>query len=151
MSAVTHISRSPSETEAIAHDLAGILPAGTVIGLSGDLGAGKTQFARGFARGLGVKERVQSPTFALLNTYFSGRLPLHHIDFYRLDSDAQIIGAGLVEYLEPDGIALIEWIERWNGPLPGDFVRVVLETLGETERRITVTTPDETGIKPGKA
>lgn len=132
------ISKTPEETEAIAEDLARAAGPGLVIGLAGDLGAGKTQFARGFARGLGVTERVQSPTFALVHTYTSGRLPLHHIDLYRLDTDAQIIAAGLAEYFEPDGIALVEWMDRWHGRPPGRFQRIDLEALGETERRITL-------------
>lgn len=132
------ISKTPEETEAIAGELARAVGRGLVIGLVGDLGAGKTQFARGFARGLGVTERVQSPTFALLHTYPSGRLPLHHIDLYRLDTDEQIIAAGLTEYFEPDGVTLVEWMDRWQGRLPSRFQRIDLEALSETERRITL-------------
>ncbi len=132
------ISKTPEETEAIAGELARAAERGWVIGLVGDLGAGKTQFARGFARGLGVIERVQSPTFALLHTYLSGRLPLHHIDLYRLHTDEQTIAAGLTEYFEPDGVTLVEWMDRWQGRPPSRFQRIDLEALGETERRITL-------------
>jgi tRNA threonylcarbamoyladenosine biosynthesis protein TsaE len=135
---VTHISHSPEETESIAGALAGTVPRGAVVGLAGDLGAGKTQFVRGFARGLGVTERIHSPTFALLNIYSSGRLPLFHIDLYRLESDAQIISAGLEEYFHPEGIAIIEWIGHWKGPPPASHCRVEIETLSETDRRITI-------------
>ncbi len=134
----THISHSVAETEAIADELARSLASGFVVGLSGDLGAGKTQFVRGFARGLGVVERVHSPTFALLHIYGSGRLPLFHLDLYRLNTDEEIIAAGLTEYFEPRGLAIIEWIERWRGRPPVDFLRVQIETLTETTRRIVI-------------
>jgi len=135
---VTHISHSVAETEAVAESFAKTLPDGCVVGLRGDLGAGKTQFVRGFARGLGATERVHSPTFALLNIYASGRMPLFHIDLYRLDSDEQIMSAGLIEYFEPQGITIVEWIDRWHGWLPRGFRRVEIEVLSETERRISI-------------
>src|SRR5262245_26358835 len=135
---VTHISHSPVETEEIAAAFARTLSTGCVVGLSGDLGAGKTQFVRGAARGLGVTERVHSPTFALVNIYNSGRLPLFHLDLYRLDSDEQIIGAGLAEYFQPAGITIVEWIDRWRGWLPGDLRRVTIGVLSDTERSIAV-------------
>jgi tRNA threonylcarbamoyladenosine biosynthesis protein TsaE len=132
----TFISHSPDETEVWAKEFARRARAGLVIGLVGDLGAGKTQFAKGFALGLGVAERVLSPTFALLHVYSSGRLSLCHIDFYRLDGDAQIIAAGLVDYFTPAGVALIEWWDRWTGAMPLLFVRVELVALSETDRKI---------------
>src|SRR2546423_1467666 len=135
---VTHISNSPAETEGIAEAFAGTALLKCVVGLSGDLGSGKTQFVRGFARGLGVTERIHSPTFALLNIYTTGRVPLFHIDLYRLESDAQIIGAGLTEYFEPQGITIVEWIDRWHGRLPDGFCRVEIETVDENERRISI-------------
>ena len=85
---------------------------GLVIGLSGDLGAGKTQLVRGLARGLDIGDRVHSPTFALVNVYSGGRLTLFHLDLYRLDTLEQILAAGLEEFLRPDGVAVIEWVER---------------------------------------
>lgn len=110
----TFISHSPEETLALGASWADRLKAGDVIALQGDLGAGKTQLVKGIARGLRVTERVQSPTFALLNGYFSGRLPLHHLDLYRLQTQADIVGAGLEEYLfNPEGVAVVEWPERW--------------------------------------
>ena len=117
--------------------------AGWIIGLTGDLGAGKTALVKGIARGLGVAERVHSPTFALVNEYRHARLPLFHLDLYRLESREQIIGAGLEEYLfEPKGVTVVEWIERWleqSRPQdrPAGYRQVCLETLGENERRIT--------------
>ena len=144
----TVISHSPAETESLGEQWGRAAQSGWVIGLSGDLGAGKTQLVKGIARGLGVVDRVHSPTFALLNPYDSGRLPLFHIDLYRLDTRDQIVGAGLEPYLyRPFGVTVIEWAERWFGAEPGfkiqdsgiptscRFVRI--ETLGETDRRIT--------------
>src|SRR6185369_5100979 len=95
----TLISRSPEETLAIGEAWGREASQGWVIGLSGDLGAGKTQLVKGIARGLGSAARVHSPTFALVNEYTGGRHPLYHLDLYRLESRSQIIGAGLEEYL----------------------------------------------------
>lgn len=135
----TFISHSPAETEALGADWGRVAPPGLVIALSGDLGAGKTQLVKGLARGLGVTSRVHSPTFTLVNEYSGGRLRLFHLDLYRLETQAQIQSAGLEDYLQPDGVAVIEWAERmmndeWRMT---NLRRVNLEVLGETERRIT--------------
>jgi tRNA threonylcarbamoyladenosine biosynthesis protein TsaE len=135
----TLISHSAAETEALGERLGRAASPGTVIGISGDLGAGKTQLVRGIARGLGIAARVHSPTFALIHIYPGGRLPLYHIDLYRLESEDQIFGAGLAEYFRPDGVAVIEWIERWTRPWTG--IRVRIETLSETKRQITHDAP----------
>jgi tRNA threonylcarbamoyladenosine biosynthesis protein TsaE len=140
----TCISHSPTETEALGETWGKAATRGLVIGLCGDLGAGKTQLVKGLARGLGIRARVQSPTFTLVNHYAGGRLPLYHLDLYRLDTRDQIRAAGLEEYLEPDGVAVIEWADRWlSGALPGDAVPpgatwrwVRFEALNATERRI---------------
>jgi tRNA threonylcarbamoyladenosine biosynthesis protein TsaE len=162
----TYISHSPAETEALGESWGRAAQRGLVVGLSGDLGAGKTQLVKGLARGLGITARVSSPSFALVNVYPGGRLPLAHLDLYRLDTRDQIIGAGLEEYLEPEGVAVIEWAERWfegiAEPIPMSnrqsaiatrlapdtphhasrvthhalFRRVQIEALSETERRI---------------
>ncbi len=143
------ISHSPAETESLGERWGREAQRGLVIALSGDLGAGKTQLVRGFARGLGVATRVHSPTFTLVNEYSGGRLKLFHLDLYRLETRAQIHSAGIEEFLQPDGVAVIEWAERVFGgkhptsniQLPtsknGSRVRFVkFETLSETERRI---------------
>src|SRR3954452_19817043 len=111
----TSISHSPAETEALGEAWGKGAQCGWVIALSGDLGAGKTQLVKGIARGLGITERVHSPTFALVNIYTSGRMKLYHLDLYRLETPAQIVQAGLEEHLNPDGITVIEWAERWFG------------------------------------
>jgi tRNA threonylcarbamoyladenosine biosynthesis protein TsaE len=149
---VTSISRSPSETEGIGEKWGNTAHPGLVIALCGDLGAGKTQLVKGLARGLGIKDRVTSPTFALVNTYTDGRLALFHLDLYRLDNREQIISAGLDEYLCPKGVAVIEWAERWFSEKPqctqaGSILRrdlaipcmrwVEIDVVSESERRIT--------------
>ncbi len=141
------ISHSPEETQALGEQWGREASRGWVIGLSGDLGAGKTQLVKGVARGLGSPARVHSPTFTLLNEYAGGRLPLFHLDLYRLNSPDEVIAAGLDEYLiEPNGIAIVEWIERWlpamQGVAPQPTGRQVtnlvrIDTLSESERRIT--------------
>jgi len=144
----TFISHSPEETAALGEQWGRAAKAGWVIGLRGELGAGKTQLVKGLARGLDVADRVRSPTFALVHEYSGGRMPLAHLDFYRLETPAAITAAGLEEYLyAPRGVTVIEWIERWlrddQSPkskvqsLLGRYREVRIESLGETERRIT--------------
>lgn len=143
------VSHSPAETQALGESWGREAPAGLVIALSGDLGAGKTQLVKGLARGLGITARVHSPTFTLVNEYRGGRCRLFHLDLYRLETPEQIVAAGLEEYLEPDGVAVIEWAERWFGddrptsnlqpPLFSARIRrrVQIEVLNDTDRRIT--------------
>src|ERR1017187_8776960 len=106
------ISHSPAETEALGEKIGRAAERGHVIALSGDLGAGKTQFVKGLARGLEIPGRVHSPTFTLVNEYGGGRLKLFHLDLYRLETPEQILSAGIGEHLSPDGVAVIEWAER---------------------------------------
>jgi tRNA threonylcarbamoyladenosine biosynthesis protein TsaE len=136
------ISHSPAETEALGETWGRAAGRGLVIALSGDLGAGKTQLVRGIARGLGCTRRVHSPTFTLVNVYADGRLPLFHLDLYRLETLSQIHGAGVDEYLQPDGVAVIEWAERIfeHGPQStehGTVRRVNIEIVDDNTRRIT--------------
>jgi tRNA threonylcarbamoyladenosine biosynthesis protein TsaE len=144
----TLISHNPAETEALGEQWGRDAANGLVIALTGDLGAGKTQLVKGIARGLGIESGVHSPTFTFLNEYRGGRLTLFHLDLYRLETRQQIIGAGLEDYFyRPDGIAVIEWAERWFGQAPssevgvqgraGNYRRVQIEVRSETERRIT--------------
>jgi tRNA threonylcarbamoyladenosine biosynthesis protein TsaE len=140
---VTFISHSPAQTAALGEQWGREVLHGSVIGLSGGLGAGKTILAAGLARGLGVTARVQSPTFALVNEYRGGRLPFFHLDLYRLASRQDIIAAGLEQYLfKPAGVAVVEWIERWleGGPWPPaagiKLRRVEIKTTGENDREV---------------
>ncbi len=130
----TFISHSPAETESLGEAWGRAAQRGWVIGLSGELGAGKTQLVKGVARGLGIAARVHSPTFTLVNEYGGGRLRLFHLDLYRLETREQILSAGLEEFLSPDGVAVIEWAERLEDGKK--FGRVKIEITGETERRI---------------
>jgi tRNA threonylcarbamoyladenosine biosynthesis protein TsaE len=135
------ISHGPAETESLGERWGRAAEHGLVIGLSGDLGAGKTQLVKGLARGLGIPARVHSPTFTLVNEYGGGRLRLFHLDLYRLETRGQMVSAGLEEFLQPDGVTVIEWAERISGlgsrvPESGTFRRVQIEILSETERQI---------------
>ena len=110
------ISRSPEETASLGETWGREVQPGWVLALTGALGAGKTQLVRGLARGLGSPARVHSPTFVLVHLYEGGRLPLHHLDLYRLKGPEEVIGAGLEDYLYPrQAVAVIEWAERWLG------------------------------------
>jgi tRNA threonylcarbamoyladenosine biosynthesis protein TsaE len=122
---VTCISHNPDETVALGEKWGRVAKNGLVIGLCGDLGAGKTQLVKGLARGLGIAARVHSPTFALVNIYNDGRLTLFHLDLYRLETREQILAAGLEEYLKPEGVTVIEWAERWFGEVQSPEPRAV--------------------------
>jgi len=145
----TIISKSPEETFAIGEQWGREAGPGCLIGLAGDLGAGKTQLVKGLTLGLSVRDRVHSPTFALVNEYGGGRLPLFHLDLYRLETNEQIIGAGLDCYLaKTDGVTVIEWIDHWFGSAQefargaGRVVRYVrFDIAGEKERQITYEDP----------
>ncbi len=132
------ITESAKETRDLGERLAGKLRPGTVLLLEGDLGAGKSELTRGIARGLGVKETVTSPTFTILNVYESGRIPLYHFDWYRLESDEELYELGMDEYLTGDGICVVEWPERCPDAIPPGAVRIHLKALGENERSIEI-------------
>lgn len=137
----TFISHSPADTEALGEKFGRAAQRGQIIALSGDLGAGKTQFVRGLARGLEISTRVHSPTFALVNEYVGGRLKLFHLDLYRLETAAQIASAGVEEFLQPDGVSVIEWAERLeDGRRKMEdgkkLICVKIETVSESERKI---------------
>jgi tRNA threonylcarbamoyladenosine biosynthesis protein TsaE len=139
----TFISHSPAETESLGETFGCAASHGRVIALSGELGAGKTQLVKGIARGLGIAARVHSPTFTLVNEYAGGRLRLFHLDLYRLETPGQILSAGLEEFLQPDGVAVIEWAERLAecGVRSADYKNVKIEILNETERKIVYDNP----------
>jgi tRNA threonylcarbamoyladenosine biosynthesis protein TsaE len=114
------ISRQPSETIAFAKDVASRLRAGTVVALNGELGSGKTQFVKGLAAGLGFAGEVTSPTFTLIHEYMGGRLPIYHLDFYRLDAEEEALQIGLEEYMQGDGVCVIEWAGKFRELIPAD-------------------------------
>ena len=133
------ISHSAEETIAFGRQLAGSLRAGDVLALTGDLGAGKTCLVKGLAAGLNITHAVTSPTFTLIHEYRGGRLPLAHIDLYRLATASEAVNIGIEEYLSGAGITVIEWAERIESLLPAQTKRIRLTALDETTRQIEVT------------
>ena len=131
------ITNSPAETEAVGEALGKCLQPGTVLAYRGDLGAGKTAFTRGLARGLGATEQVTSPTYTIVNEYLSGRLPLFHFDMYRLASADDLFDIGWEDYLERGGVCAVEWSENVEEALE-NAIFVTIEKTGEDSRRITV-------------
>ena len=129
-----HVTNSQEETEALGEMLAGRLEPGTVIAFTGDRGAGKTAFVRGLARGLGITERVTSPTFTIVNEYEGGRLPLFHFDMYRLGSADELFDIGWEDYLMRGGVCAVEWSENVADALEDGCLRVDIRR-GETENQ----------------
>jgi tRNA threonylcarbamoyladenosine biosynthesis protein TsaE len=117
---------SVEETRDLAEAVAALARSGDVIVLAGDLGAGKTAFVQGFGRGLGVEERITSPTFTLVHVYDGGRLPVHHLDVYRLDQLSEALDIGLPEMLDEGGVVLVEWGDAITPVLPHDRLEVRL-------------------------
>jgi tRNA threonylcarbamoyladenosine biosynthesis protein TsaE len=130
-------SRSAEETSAAGERLAARLGPGDVVALTGELGAGKTCFTQGLARGLGVVGRVVSPTFVLVNEY-RGRLPVHHVDAYRTQSLTELLDLGLDELFAGAGVTVIEWADKLLPLLPADTIHVHIEGVGDEPRVITV-------------
>jgi len=131
------ITNSPQQTEALGAALGKILTAGSIIAYQGDLGAGKTAFTRGLARGLGCTDLVTSPTYTIVNEYLSGRLPLFHFDMYRLPSSDGLWDIGWEDYLDRGGICAVEWSENVADAME-NAITVRVEKLGEESRRITI-------------
>lgn len=130
-------THSPQETESLGQKLGQILPAGTVIAYRGDLGAGKTAFTRGLARGLGITGPVTSPTYTIVNEYLTGRLPLFHFDMYRLHSAEDLFDIGWDDYLERGGICAVEWSENVEEAMEDPLI-VTIHKTGEESRKITL-------------
>ena len=131
------LTNSPVETENIGAALGNILKPGTVIAYRGDLGAGKTAFTRGLARGLGSTELVTSPTYTIVNEYLGGRMPLFHFDMYRLASSDDLWDIGWDDYLDRNGVCAVEWSENVEDAME-DAIFITIEKLGEDARRITI-------------
>ena len=134
-------SKSPEDTFQIGMRLGKLAEAGEVYTLTGDLGVGKTVFTQGFAKGLGIEESVNSPTFTILQIYEDGRLPLYHFDVYRIGSVEEMEETGYEEYIMGDGVSLIEWADLIEEILPRKRTRVLIEKdleKGFDYRRITV-------------
>ena len=131
------LTNSPQETEAVGAALGKILPPGTILAYRGDLGAGKTAFTRGLARGLGYSEPVTSPTYTIVNEYLGGRLPLFHFDMYRLASSDDLWDIGWEDYLERGGICAVEWSENVDDAMENAVYIPIFKT-GEESRRIVI-------------
>ena len=131
------ITNSPIETEKVGEALGKVLRPGTILAYEGDLGAGKTAFTRGLARGLGCRDIVTSPTYTIVNEYLGGRLPLFHFDMYRLASSDDLWDIGWEDYLERGGVCAVEWSENVDDAME-EAITVTIEKLGEDSRRITI-------------
>ena len=131
------ITKSPEETELLGQKLGAVLRGGEVIAYRGDLGAGKTAFTRGLARGLGITMRVTSPTYTIVNEYIGGRLPLFHFDMYRLSSADDLFDIGWEDYLQRGGVCAVEWSENVQEALE-NALTVRIEKCSDETREITI-------------
>lgn len=134
---MTIITTCEKETEQAGAQLSAALPDGSVVALYGDLGAGKTAFVRGMARGLGIESDVCSPTFTIVNEYH-GKRQLFHFDMYRLSSSDELFDIGWEDYLSRGGICAVEWSEKVSDAFEGNEISVLIEKLSDSERRITI-------------
>ncbi|MBI5454395.1 MAG: tRNA (adenosine(37)-N6)-threonylcarbamoyltransferase complex ATPase subunit type 1 TsaE [Deltaproteobacteria bacterium] len=137
------ITRSPEETESLGERLSATLKEGDRVALIGDLGGGKTRFVRGIARGLGSRGFIKSPSFTIMNIYQGGRLPLYHIDLYRIGGDDEFFFSGLEEFIYGKGVSVIEWAERHPALIRDCMYVITFKYLGENEREIII---EERGV-----
>ena len=137
--ALSVVSHSEEETAALAQRIAVFLRPGDTLVLTGQLGAGKTVFVRGLAKGLGIDEdSVNSPSFTMVNEYPGGKLPLYHFALYRIGDTSELTEIGWYDYLGRDGIVVVEWGEKAEGYLPGGYYQVIFAAVGEAERQIDI-------------
>jgi len=134
----TFISNNPAETEAIGQRFARDVDAGSVLALKGELGSGKTQLVKGLVAGLGSGAAVTSPTFTILHEYSSGRFPVYHFDFFRLEDRQSVARLGLDDYFFGDGVSVIEWADRFPEFIPGQARWILFEIKSENTRAITL-------------
>jgi len=134
----TFISNNPAETEAIGQRFAKDVNAGSILALKGELGSGKTQFVKGLVAGLGSGAAVTSPTFTILHEYSSGRFPVYHFDFFRLEDRQSVARLGLDDYFFGDGVSVIEWADRFPEFIPGQARWILFEIKSENTRAITL-------------
>lgn len=134
---MTRISTSPEETRAIAKEIARGLAPGSVLILTGDLGAGKTEFVKGLAKGLGIDDPVTSPTFTLVHEYRGAQVTLYHLDLYRLNSEKELDEIGFDDCLSAGGICAVEWGNKYPARLPKGCLEIRL-TIGENNERMVV-------------
>jgi tRNA threonylcarbamoyladenosine biosynthesis protein TsaE len=135
----TFTAHNEQDTDRLGAALAGALPPGTVVGLIGTLGAGKTRLVQAVAAAVGVpRANVTSPTFVLVNEYLGGRLPIYHFDTYRLKDDDEFLNLGPDEYFDSNGLTFVEWADRVAELLPAERVEITIEVTGETDRQISI-------------
>ncbi|MEE9166281.1 MAG: tRNA (adenosine(37)-N6)-threonylcarbamoyltransferase complex ATPase subunit type 1 TsaE [Candidatus Neomarinimicrobiota bacterium] len=134
-----NVTHSPDETARLAQNFAALLSPGDVIALRGELGSGKTTFVQGLARGLGISATVNSPTYMLVNE-FAGRIPLYHVDFYRVSSREEVEDLGLEYYFYGEGVTVIEWADRFPEVIPHGATDIRFSSPSEGVREITVQT-----------
>jgi tRNA threonylcarbamoyladenosine biosynthesis protein TsaE len=132
-----HTTHNVSETIEVGKQLAGSLQAGAVVALFGQLGSGKTCLTKGIGQGLGVKSYITSPTFTIMHQYH-GRLPVYHFDLYRLSNADELYDIGFEEYLNGDGVCIVEWAEKCLPLLPFNRIEITLEALNEHDRQIII-------------
>ena len=133
------ISHSPEDTEKIGENFGQAIKSGCVIAFRGGLGMGKTCFTRGLAKGLGASDDVTSPTFALINEYLSGRIPLYHFDMYRVSGWEDLYSTGFFDYIEDGGVIAAEWSENIENALPDNTIYVTLNKIDDNTREIIIT------------
>lgn len=136
---LTYKVGSVEETQRLAAAFGGLVQPGDVLTLTGDLGAGKTTFTQGFARGLGIDEPVSSPTFTIIKEYDSGRIPLYHMDIYRLGEHAAMEDLGYDDYFYGAGVSVVEWADFLDELLPEDLIRLTITKGDGDERTLTLT------------
>ena len=140
------VTRDAASTRALAAALAAEARPGDLISLVGDLGAGKTQFAKGFGAGLGITDTIVSPSFVLMAEY-RGRLPLFHVDLYRLADAAEALAGGLIDDRQAEGVTLVEWAERLAAVLPAARLDVLIDGAGDEPRRIALRSGDSSYLR----
>lgn len=133
-----YITKSEKETEILGAEFAKTLKGGTVVAFLGSMGMGKTCFTRGVARGMGYESEVTSPTFSLVNEYLGGRLNMYHFDMYRVSHWEDLYSTGFFDYLEQDGVLLVEWSENIKEALPSDTIFINIERIDDNTRRISI-------------
>jgi tRNA threonylcarbamoyladenosine biosynthesis protein TsaE len=136
-SAMRRRSRNPEETQRLGFEFAEQMSPGSVLSLSGDLGSGKTEFVKGLAKGLGVTDSVTSPTFTLVHEHTGGRLPLYHMDLFRIDEENDLDEFGFDDYLLSKGVCAIEWADKFRSRLPAEALHLRFEISKHDERIIT--------------
>jgi len=138
MTKIVRETASREETVKFGGEVSQLIKEGRVIAFFGDLGAGKTSFVEGFARGFGFDGEISSPTFSLVNEYRGGKIDIFHFDMYRISGWEDLYSTGYFDYIDEGGVLLVEWSENIEAALPDDAIKITIEKLSDDKRRITV-------------